>query len=217
MVQARISEDWLEAYAIGDVDEAMSALIAAHLTYCSVSREAVEALQNIGGALLDQIDLNEHKFETTEFDYGAFKRSVATTMEPRPDVHRSGVMSEIVPRPLLDYALATTGKTELEDLSWEHYSPGIERALLPTGEAGEIARFLRSQPGARFPYHDHGSQEITVVLSGAYRDDDVIYSVGDVQQIDVDQTHAPLIIGDETCLSFVVSTSPPILLDGRTG
>ena len=54
-------------YASGDLDEAFSVVVAAHLAMCDECRRAVHTAEDIGGQLLDAE-------ETAELSIGAFER-----------------------------------------------------------------------------------------------------------------------------------------------
>ncbi len=211
MAQFHVSQEWLTAYATGAVGEAASALIAAHLTLCPECRTEVTELENLGGVLLDAINPDKTDAEQQ------FGRSISANARPQsPDTivkdQRlfTGALAKIAPRPLLEFANRHCGSVDLESLPWRPYAPGVKRAVLSNGRSDLIARFVKAQPGSRFPHHDHGSDEMTIVLQGAYRDHTAVYSVGDVQSIGEDDPHQPVIEGDEVCVAFVISEKPPI-------
>ena len=216
MAQHHIPEDWLIAYAAGEVDEAVSALIAAHLTFCPLCRRKVEDFEIFGGAVLDSIDIGDEGPDLTA-GLAAARQSIS---DPAPGDTAptaaeagetpAGTLAEIAPRPLLDYARSHGGGIDIDALPWRPYAPGIKRAVLFRGEDGQLVRFLKAKPGARFPHHDHGGDEFTIVLTGAYRDRLEEFHVGDVQHVGENEEHQPVIIGEEICIGFVVSQKPPI-------
>lgn len=58
---------------------------------------------------------------------------------------------------------------------WERYPiPGVQVVHLPAGPAWAAADcgLVRMPPGARFPWHTHRGEEVTVILQGRARDSD---------------------------------------------
>ena len=210
MAHHHIPSDWLASYAVGAVDDATSALIAAHLTYCPDCRAELAKLEAIGGAMLDAIEPGANVDDVAsppERGGGARESELSMDQSTAPS---TGNLTEIAPRPLAAFVHAVTRHTDFEALPWRPYAPGIKRAQLTDQKSGTIARFIRANPGSRFPHHDHGSDELTIVLKGAYRDMTGTYAVGDVQCIGETERHQPVIVGDEVCIGFVVSEKPPI-------
>jgi putative transcriptional regulator len=74
-------------------------------------------------------------------------------------------------------------------------------AKIDTPHAHEDRVYLLSAaPGAVTARHSHAGLEYTQVLSGALRDDGVIYRAGDFTERDADHVHRPDAIGDEPCV-----------------
>jgi putative transcriptional regulator len=57
---------------------------------------------------------------------------------------------------------------------WQTFAPGAWLIHFPAGPAcaGADTGFVKVAPGARFPRHVHGGDEVTLVLQGASRDQD---------------------------------------------
>ncbi len=210
MAEHHIPLDWLSAYAIGEVDEPTATLIAAHLTFCAECRSTLDELELLGGALLDSIDPGDENQGLTADVSDVVSMPKESINEPTRIQAPEGSLSKIAPRPLIDFVYAKSGVTEIERLPWQPYAPGIKRAILTKSGRGSMSRLIKAKPGSQFPHHDHGSDEMTIILQGAYRDHTATYAVGDVQCIGENQPHRPAIVGDEVCIGFVVSEKPPI-------
>ncbi len=214
MARYHPSEDWLTAYASGAGDEATSVLIATHLTFCSACRKTVRELEAIGGALLDGMNVEELEgFPDTPKD--AVASLPVLNAEANGTDHAAytqGTFSDIAPRPLLRYVFDQLGATDIDALPWKFYGPGIKRAVLFRGPDGASIRLLRSRPGAAFPAHRHGSDELTLVLKGAYRDGADRYQTGDVQCVPEIAAHQPIVEQGGECIALVVSEKPTIPL-----
>lgn len=206
------TEDWLASYANDAIDDETAVLVATHLTYCPLCRKTVRRFEEIGGALLDTIDIGEAGTQTsaTHFDPLAVAGLSFTAANDTPPAPPNGSMSEIAPRPLLRYVFDRLGTTDLDALPWKFYGPGIQRAVLFENADGGVIRLLRARPGAIFPHHGHGSEELTVVLKGAYRDEAGRYDVGDVQCAAETVRHQPIIEDGDECIALVVSEKPTL-------
>jgi len=201
-------EDWLAAYASGAADEQTEVLIASHLTFCPQCREAVAHHEAIAGALLESAAGDAGH---SDADY----LNALKSAENAVPVRLNGAGDEaidfgVAPRPLANYISGKTGARNLDSLNWTFYGPGIKRAILVGNKDCALVRLMKAQPGAKFPDHDHGSDEITLVLSGAYRDHTGRYATGDVQCASAEISHQPIVDDGEVCYAFVVSEKPAI-------
>ncbi len=214
MARYHPSEDWLTAYASGAGDEATGVLIATHLTFCSDCRKAVRELEAIGGALLDGMNMEELEGLPDAPHPPVVSRPVLKTEAngTDPAAYTQGTFSDIAPRPLLRYVFDQLGATDIDALPWKFYGPGVKRAVLFQGPDGASIRLLRSRPGAAFPAHRHGSEELTLVLKGAYRDGVDRYQTGDVQCVGETAAHQPIVEQGGECIALVVSDKPTIPL-----
>jgi len=205
------ADDWLASYASGALDEAASVLIATHLTFCPECRKAVREFEDIGGAMLDAIDIGSSEgLMDEEMDPQVTSAPKMMNGEIDDTEYLNGSLCEIAPRPLMRYIFDQLETTDLDSLPWKMYGPGVQRAILLAGPDGAAVRLLRSRPGAEFPHHRHGSEELTVVLKGAYRDHTGRYNVGDVQCASESMRHRPIVEHGEECIALVVSDKPTI-------
>ena len=61
----------------------------------------------------------------------------------------------------------------------------------------------------KLPNHGHSGMELTVVLSGAFKDSTGEYGAGDFQEIHQEGIeHAPIVRTNEECICLVVTDSP---------
>lgn len=86
-------------------------------------------------------------------------------------------------------------------LSWRPLAPGVRYLKLAVADA----RLVRIAGGAGLPVHDHGGEERTLVLAGAYRDEERVYEPGDMALADVGEAHAPRALAGPDCVCLVVA------------
>ena len=73
------------------------------------------------------------------------------------------------------------------------------------------------KPGLAIPRHDHGALEVTLVLTGALRDEDGRFARGDVLFREPGQHHLQKVEAAESCISLVVNAGSfvPLTWTGR--
>jgi putative transcriptional regulator len=84
---------------------------------------------------------------------------------------------------------------------------GVKQAILPTSEQAS-ARLLFIPAGAAMPDHGHNGVEMTMVLKGAFQDEDGYFARGDVEIADVDLHHTPVADIHEDCICLAVTDAP---------
>ena len=205
------TDDLLLRYASGHLPEAQSLVIATHLALCPICRATVAEYEALGGALVEDLD-------PVPVAEDALAGVLARLDEPDP-AHDAAVrpkapLSEadlVVPRPLRDYLGGGLG-----ELSWQRLMPGLEEADIEVGPESARARLMRVESGKGMPRHSHEGEEMTLVLSGAYRDESGCYRRGDLQIADPEIDHRPVADESEPCLCLVV-TDAPLKLTGPFG
>ena len=205
----------LMSYAAGAMPEALGAVVSSHLVACPSCRASVRELEMIGGALLEDSDLNG-----SEGDQLA-ARSVIDAAQadgdlvevPRTRAHdlldamrESGLSADSeadVPMPLRGFVGA-----KLSDVPFKKIAPGVESYKFDLGgdHAGDL-RLLRIASGRAMPEHGHGGSELTLVLTGSYKDEFGVFGPGDVADMDSDVEHQPVVTDDGPCICLVASDS----------
>lgn len=193
-----IQDDMLLAYAAGNLGEAASVLVASHLSMCPACRKGVLTAEAVGGALLDEIAPEP----VSAGSLTAILEKLDAPANPAPAKPKP-MASSLLPRPLLDYMSGG-----METLRWGWVQPGVKFAELLIDDTGARMGLMRSQPGASITPHGHSGEEITLVLSGGYRDAGVGFVRGDVQSVDESTTHELVTDQDGECLSLVMVRGP---------
>ena len=215
MSATRVPEEMLLAYATGALNEPLSLVVASHLALNPASRAEVKAYEQVGGALLEDL-------EPAALADGALERTLELIrLIPQDETSASEqICAPVKPQPAdgltLPSALRGYIGPDIEALDWKTVLRGVEEAEFSVGREGARTRLMRIAPGAGAPRHTHGGMEVTLVLEGAYRDASGRYARGDVQVADDGVEHAPVAEASGTCLCLVVSDAP-IRLTGFFG
>ena len=186
------------SYAAGSLDEAFATVVATHLASCAECRSRLRETEEIGGNLLEAID-------AVPLDAAAFERAMRRLNEP---VEQTLVEFE-QRKPSLSRPLARLVGGGLDDVAWKTVAPGVAMHRLPTSKAARGSlRLLKIAPGKKIPEHGHGGTEITLVLTGSYRDAFGRFGPGDVADLDEHVEHQPMVDSSEPCICLVATEAP---------
>ena len=190
-----LTDDLLADYATGVLDEAFSLAVATHVSLCDDCRARLGALEAVGGAVLETT-------ESAEMSEGSLDAVLARISAPVTIPERPKRASGILPAPLQDYVGG-----DLEAIRWRPVGMGVRQAIQRTGGRG-TARLLFIPAGAAMPDHGHNGRELTLVLQGAFRDEDGRFARGDVECADEAVEHTPIAEAGEDCICLAVTDAP---------
>ncbi len=188
----------LMAYASGNLPEAFNLMVASHLSLCDACRAEAASYDSLGGEVLDA---------APHTDVAMSEDSLAATLSliaggPVEETARSIVTDPVLPAPLQDYIGGG-----VSDIKWRPVGMGVKQAILKTSSEA-TARLLFIPAGAAMPDHGHKGVEMTMVLKGAFQDDDDYFARGDVEIADSDLHHTPVADIHEDCICLAVTDAP---------
>jgi putative transcriptional regulator len=199
-IQHHPGEELLLGYASGAANEAVSLLVASHLALCLQCRVTVAAAEVAGGSLLTQV-------APVALDQRAYQSVLSRLDAPSAAVLREAKLTSEVPAPLQAYI-----GTDFERVPWRHITPRLAHYPL-VARGGTRARLIRAMPGAGVATHTHRGEEWTLVLTGAYHDENDRYAAGDVQSTTPDIRHQPVAEPGPVCINLAV-TDAPLVFEG---
>jgi putative transcriptional regulator len=189
----------LMAYSAGTLPEAFDLIVASHLSLCDACRAEAESYDAVGGALMEG--------ETSEMSAGSLEATLRMIRESgaaeadAPCAAAPPATAEL-PRPIRDYIGGDLG-----DVRWQGMGMGVRQAILPV-DGPATARLLHIPAGAEVPDHGHKGTELTLVLKGAFRDEDGRFGPGDVEVADEAVEHTPVAEEGEDCICLAVTDAP---------
>ena len=197
-IKHHLTDEILMGYSAGTLPEAFSLMVATHVSLCDACRAQLAACDAVGGVLLD-----EQNFLKTQMQPDSFAATMAMIEQSGP-ITKTPIAKKpsVLPPPLQDY----TGG-DLSEVKWRPIGMGVKQAILPTSKQAS-ARLLMIPAGAAMPDHGHQGLEMTMVLQGAFQDDDGYFARGDVDIADSDLEHTPMADIHEDCLCLAVSDAP---------
>lgn len=195
-------DETLMAYASGRLGESWSIAIATHLTFCPACRHSVEDCEWLAGSFLAStapIDMSEESLSKVwariERVDAQAESAEAVSLPVRP--------GRLLPAPLADYVQASE-----VSLPWKRLGLGAYHIPIKTGDSDGFARLLRVPAGKAVPEHGHVGPELTLVLSGSFRDEGAFFGPGDLQEVDENCIHRPHADPGEDCVCLAVTSGP---------
>jgi putative transcriptional regulator len=195
-------------YCTATLSEGISLAVETHLAMCAKCRLAERRIMNVGGALLEEIDVVSVEPNSLETVFSIIDRASMPGLRHRAAAGRGE--SADLPAPLRRYL-----PNGLAGCTWKKVGPWFEETRLKVSSSARVS-LMRLRPGSLMPRHTHRGQEITVVLAGGYTDNGVKCGPGDFSLNDAADNHQPGVDDDETCLCLVVLEAP-VRLTGRLG
>ena len=208
-------EDLLSDFARGALDRGTELLVETCAAIKSDVAGVVADYETVGGALLESI-------EPVAMTEGALDAVLAAIdQEPAQDDKTNSATAsqkwrgdlDKLPQPLRHHA-----EEGLQTSSWRLLGRGIrglDLSFLDPDRSGKIELY-RIEPGCSVPRHGHEGGELTLVVSGAFKDETGRYGPGDIAAGGEDVTHQPIAEPGETCLALAV-TNAPLKLTGALG
>lgn len=194
-IKHHLNDALLMAYSAGNLPEAFSLTVAAHISMCDECRARLQAFDTVGGALLDECDnasLAEDSFEAT--------LARIDGLSP-PETEKIGITRKcgVLPSPLDSYVGG-----DLDSVNWRPLGMGVRQAILPT-DKDATARLLFIPAGVAVPDHGHHGTELTLVLKGAFSDEHDRFARGDVEIANENVHHTPVADVSEDCICLAAT------------
>ncbi|MBT8412686.1 MAG: ChrR family anti-sigma-E factor, partial [Boseongicola sp.] len=133
--------------------------------------------------------------------------SLASTLEliaNAPEAPKSTVPTKgaVLPTPLQSYVGGN-----LDKVRWRSLGGGVKQSVLKTPSKATV-RLLQIPAGAAMPDHGHRGTELTLVLKGAFRDEDGRFGRGDIEIANEDLHHTPVAEAGEDCICLAATDAP---------
>lgn len=211
-------------YSAGSIDSAVALSVSAHLHYCESCSEQVNRFNQLGGILLEELERTPYQPENVNM-----RAATPAVLQPLDQLFDSiTTRIDSIENPVAELA---TGNTEASIsvaskikrdlpanlaklivkprfLKWRRVAPAMQIAHLRTGQNRCEVSLIKIGAGGRVLEHNHKGNEYTVVLRGAFSDQDGIYSAGDFLHRKPGDVHTPNATADADCLCLAVVDAP---------
>mgnify|MGYP001822494647 CR=1 FL=1 len=196
-IRHHLTDALLLSYSAGALPEAFSLVVATHISLCDECRARLGSFEAVGGALLgdaETIAMSDDSLDATMALIDAAPKDREPVSAPDPDA--------VFPAPLRSYVGGDLGAVR-----WKAVGAGVRQAVLDTSGAEKV-RLLSIPGGAAMPDHGHRGLELTLVLQGAFRDDDARFARGDVEVANEDLHHTPIAEEGMDCICLTATDAP---------
>lgn len=197
-IHHHLSDELLMAYAAGALPEAFSLVVATHVSLCDTCRAQLAAHEAVGGAVLEA----EAPTTMSEGSLAATLRRISET----PRARRISVPApapSLFPAPLQPYVGGNDGGA----VAWRSLGGGVKQAILPTSKEASV-RLLYIPAGMAVPDHGHRGLELTLVLQGAFDDENRRFARGDVEVATEADEHTPIAAPGQDCICLAATDAP---------
>ncbi|MEM9204775.1 MAG: ChrR family anti-sigma-E factor [Pseudomonadota bacterium] len=200
--------DILISYASGAASAPTMALVDAHLELRPDSRDWVDSLAHLGGALMEEDE--DAPLSDRDAMLSSIFEANGAVANGGSNGHANGYDAGPLPK-----ALAELVGMDFKDIPWKTRMPGLKEYRVPTGDDTE-ASLLWIKAGTAIPVHTHEGTEATLVLQGAFSDGEGFYGPGDIAVADDTVDHRPVAEPGDDCICFAVCDAP-LRLTGPIG
>jgi putative transcriptional regulator len=196
-IKHHLTEPLLIGYAAGTLPEAFNLVIATHVSMCDDCRAALAEYEAVGGEVMldaEPVDVAEEALAATL----AMIDSGKMADKPGPVYAKDSLF----PGPLQDYV-----NGDLDSLKWRKVGGGVSQMVLNTSKDASV-RLLRIPAGTAVPDHGHRGTELTLVLQGAFVDEEDRFGAGDVEVANEDLNHTPVAEEGMDCICLAATDAP---------
>lgn len=195
-INHHVTDALLMSYAAGTLEEGFSLVLAAHISLCDECRARLGSFEAVGGALVDSCGVVEMGDDALDATFAL--------IDAAPD--EEGVVKaapdSVFPTPLREYVGG-----DLDKVRWRSVVGGVQQAILKTKGQSKV-RLLSIPGGTAIPDHGHRGLELTLVLKGAFEDEDGVFARGDVEVANEDLHHTPVACEGEACICLAATDAP---------
>lgn len=196
-IKHHLTEPLLMGYAAGTLPEAFNLVVATHISMCDTCRAALAEYEAIGGEVMldaEPVDIAEDALTATlaKIDGGLMKEAPRPARKP----------DSLFPGPLQDYVSG-----DIDALKWRKVGGGVSQLVLKTSKDASV-RLLRIPAGTAVPDHGHRGTELTLVLQGAFTDEEDRFGAGDVEVAGEDLHHTPVAEMGMDCICLAATDAP---------
>lgn len=197
-----LSDALLMGYANGALPHAFDIVVAAHVSLSTDARTRLDGFEALGGALIGE-------GEAADLADGSFEAVMAriTGEAPEDNAWNAPAADPVLPEPVVN---ALGGG--LDQVAWRSVGMGVKQAVIHEDDTG-TARLLYIPAGGEMPKHSHRGLELTLVLQGAFSDEDGRFARGDIEEADEETHHTPVAEMGEDCICLV-ATDARLKFDG---
>lgn len=188
----------LMEFSAGTLSEPHALCVRLHLEKCAHCRSRVDTLESLGAVLLEQQPLTESsEVAATTFDT-ILARIESTNMEQvKPLQSRQDLMIKLL-------------GCDINELPWKRQLGDVSVLDVTDRFPGQNDRVVLQKlaSGGKAPAHTHRGSETTIVLQGAFADQNGVFNQWDFTVLGQNDNHRPVAVGQQDCITLSVLSAP---------
>ncbi|AOY89011.1 anti-sigma factor [Marinobacter salinus] len=186
----------LMEYSAGNLSEPHALCIRLHLDECSHCRSRVDTLDSLGAVMMERqpkVSVSESMFD-----------SILSRIENEPSSQPVTVKA-----PRVGPLQKLLGE-DINKLPWKRQLGDVSvldiSDKFPHQKEQVVLQKLAA--GGKAPAHTHRGNETTIVLQGAFADQNGVFNQWDFVVLDENDEHKPVAVGCEDCITLSVLSAP---------
>lgn len=197
----------LQEYVAGTLDGAHRLVVSSHIQLSPFARALIYDYEALACAMIDKYCQPVPMAD----------KALSRVLHKLDDKQRHRSKADSAYTPCADGDLPDSLRERLgcspQEIRWKRLFKGAKRYRVPLECRSSKAEMMRMAPATRTPEHSHRGLEVTLVLQGAFSDNNQTYRRGDLMVSDNETQHKPVACPEMGCTCLVV-TGAPVRLKG---
>ena len=186
----------MSEYAAGSLPLAQSVCVSIHLSYCQHCQRNYQRLQQLGAAMFE-------KLSPVQVD-DSLLESVMGRLDEEPPLSYARPKAEDSYPSLVERLMGGN----YDELDWNRVTSSLRISRLRTGDPANELSLYHIKAGGSIPKHTHRGPEMTLVMEGAFSDEEGVYHTGDFIYRDQEHEHTPTATRGGDCICIGVVDAP---------
>lgn len=187
----------LMEFSAGTLSDPHALCIRLHLEKCALCRSRVDTLESLGAVMLEQQPLTKSSEPAASTFDAILARIDSDTVPVKAPQQRQDLIRKLL-------------GCDLNDLPWKRQLGDVSMLDVTDRFPGQKERVVlqKLSSGGKAPAHSHRGTETTIVLQGAFSDQNGIFNQWDFAVLDQNDNHRPMAVGHEDCITLSVLSAP---------
>ena len=186
----------LMEYSAGNLSEPHALCIRLHLNECSLCRSRVDTLDSLGAVMMEQ----QPKVSVSESMFDSILAKIDSSPAPK---------AAAKPVPRISILQKLLGE-DINNLPWKRQLGDVSVLDITEKFPGQNEQVVLQKlvAGGKAPAHTHRGTETTIVLQGAFTDQNGVFNQWDFVVLTDQDEHKPIAVGCEDCITLSVLSAP---------
>ena len=188
----------LMEFSAGNLSEPHALCIRLHLDQCPHCRSRVDTLDSLGAVMMEsqpQVGVSSDMFD-----------AILSRIDSEPDMTENYISTQAKRMSPLQKLLGD----DLDALPWKRQLGDVSVLDISERFPGQNEQVVLQKlaAGGKAPAHTHRGNETTIVLQGAFADQNGVFNQWDFVVLNQEDEHKPVAVGCEDCITLSVLSAP---------